>query len=128
MPYRHRTGLVVLAAAAALVIGACEAEEGGGDGAAASALAEQGPIVRTAADATTPFVLAKGLYRVAWKTTDCPSITVELVGDNGYSKKQTSTVPNHTFIATGVDDGNYTVAQTDAACATWEVSVTKIGG
>lgn len=126
---RHRGFAVVVGLiAATLAVAACEEEAGGGDPAVASAAAQQGEVVRTPADAATPFVLSKGLYKVAWATNDCTSLTVRLVGDNGYEREKSSTLPSFSFIATGVEDGNYTVEQTETGCSDWEVTIERVGG
>jgi hypothetical protein len=93
----------------------------------ASASVATGPTVITPTS-SAPFALTEGIYRVTWKTTGCTSITAVLQGDNGITKEKTSSIPNFSFIATGVEDGTYTLNQTDPSCAQWELEIEKIGG
>ena len=73
----------------------------------------QGKVTVTPETAATPFVLAKGNYRVNWKTTDCTQVTVAIVGDTGFTKEKSSAIPNFSWIVTSVPDGTYTITQTD---------------
>lgn len=114
--------------AAVVLLAACEAEsDGGGDAGNASAAAYSGPTVVTP-DNQPALVLEEGIYRVEWKTTGCTRIKLAFVGDNGFSKEKTSTLPTQSWIVTGVETGTYQVAQTDESCADWELKVERIGG
>ena len=55
-------------------------------------------------------------------------VTAVLEGDNCVTKEKTSTIPNFSFIATGIEDGTYTLNQTDPSCEQWELEIEKIGG
>jgi hypothetical protein len=120
---RSRSVLVLVLSAVMLAAAAC-----GGDGGTevASARPVQAKVVVTPETATTPFALAQGNYRVNWATTDCKKVTVKIVGDNGYTKEKSSSIPNFSFIATSIPAGNYTAAQTDPACATWTLTIEKV--
>lgn len=113
--------------AAALTFVACEEESDGGGAGDASAPTVTGPMVVTP-DNQVPLALSEGIYRVEWKTTGCTRIRLQFVGDNGFSKEKTSTLPTQSWIVTGVKDGTYQVAQTDESCADWELKVERIGG
>jgi hypothetical protein len=99
---------------------------GDGTGAAVSAAPVQGKVTVTPETAATPFALAKGNYRVNWKTTDCTQVTVAIVGDTGFTKEKSSKIPNFSWIVTSVPDGTYTITQTDPSCATWEIAIEKV--
>ena len=125
---RHPRVLATVALlAAALTIAACEEESDGAGAGDASAPTVTGPMVVTP-DNQTPLALSEGIYRVEWKTTGCTRIKLAFVGDNGFSKEKTSTLPTQSWIVTGVKDGTYQVAQTDESCAEWELKVERIGG
>lgn len=113
--------------AAALTFAACEEESDGGGAGEASAPTVTGPMIVTP-DNQTSLALSEGIYRVEWKTTGCTRIKLQFVGDNGFSKEKTSTLPTQSWIVTGVKDGTYQVAQTDESCADWELKVERIGG
>lgn len=122
-----RLALAASLAALALTTVACEGGTEGGGGDAPSASVASGPIVVTPG-ATGPFPLQGGIYRIGWKTTGCANIVISLQGDSGFQREKTSTIPSQTWVVPGVEPGNYTIAQTDPACADWELNVSRIGG
>lgn len=117
-------GPSVAALGALLLAGACGGDGGGG----ASATPVQGRVTITPETATTPFVLAKGTYRISWSTTDCAGVTVAITGDTGFTKEKSSKIQTFSWILTSVPDGTYTAQQTDQACAAWELTVERVGG
>ena len=121
-----RLGLVAAALGTALVAGGCGgAVADGGDATVAPA---QERVTITPETAANAFRLQKGTYRLNWKTTGCTAVTVVVQGDTGYQREKTSGVPNFSWILTSVTEGTYTVAQTDPACADWEILMERVGG
>jgi hypothetical protein len=127
---RLRSGILAGVIGLSLVVGACggPADGGGGGGGGGGAQTPAPPadkVVLTPAD-NVPFALRKGTYRLAWKTTDCSSLSVEIRGDTGYSREKTSTLPAFNMILTSVLEGTYILTQTDPACADWQITIEKI--
>jgi hypothetical protein len=123
---RTRSVLIIALSTVAIVVSACGGGGDAGGGAAVSARPVQGKVTVTPENAAEPFALAKGNYRVNWKTTDCTAVTVVLTGDTGFMKEKKSSIPNFSWIVTSVPEGTYTAAQTDPACATWELAIEKV--
>lgn len=117
--------LSAAALGALLLAGGCGAD-GGGGGAAATPVQDR--VTITPETAATPFVLAKGTYRLTWSTTDCASVTVAITGDTGFTREKSSKIQNFSWILTSVPDGTYTAQQTDPLCAAWELTVERVGG
>ena len=122
---KRRLPLLAGALAAALVLAACGSE---GGGPAASAGPAQAKVVIKAGD-TAPFSLAEGRYRLTWATEGCKAVSIDLKQQDGsFAYTKESTMPRFSTILVSVPAGAYKLNQTDPGCATWTVTVERIGG
>lgn len=123
MQRRPTAAVLALSVAVALVGAACTEEEETGAGEVTDSEVVSN-ITLTPAD-NAPFGLAEGMYRIEWSST-CPKVSVTITGDTGYTKTKSSSIATFSAILTSVPAGTYQVQQTEADCADWAISVTKI--
>lgn len=123
------TGLAALS----ILLAACGGGDGGeggdgGDGAPVSARPAQEQIAVTSDDAATPFALQAGRYKFGWDASTCNGVSFTMTGaTQGFVYEKTTLQKKFSSIVSDVPEDTYTLAQTNADCATWTVQIDKIG-
>lgn len=111
----------------ALLAAACGGGEGAGAAADVSARPPQDQILVSSADAATPFELQAGRYKFGWDASACDKVAFTLTGAaQGFTYEKTTLQKKFSSIVSDVPADTYTIAQTEAACATWSVQIDRI--
>lgn len=128
-PMAHATRRTRLAGlmAATLLLAACGGGDDGG-GAEVSARPAQEQITIASADASVPFALQAGRYKVGWDASECAGVNFVLTGETqGFTWEKKTLQKKFSSIVSDVLEDTYTIAQTDPACTVWTVQIDRIG-
>jgi hypothetical protein len=112
----------------AMILAAC----GGGStdaGPAGSAAPAQTQVTVTAADAAKPFSLQAGRYKFTWAAPGCTGLDFTMTGaTKGFVYNKKPSVANFNALVSAVPEDSYTLAQANAACTDWTVTLDRVGG
>jgi hypothetical protein len=135
-----RAGRAAVAAFAVTLLVACggssgPADSGGpGSSAAAATLTTNVTVTQTSDQAVT-YQLSKGQYKLAWTTTDCPTVDTLITQVGGtidpvkgaFTFEKKSATKFGSAIVPVLPEGTYTVQQKGAGCTTFKLNFDRIG-